>query len=717
MRTEIDSSHCENVFLRCHSLDLRAYEDRFAQAARMEDRFKNPQVHSKSRDTLERELERAMAAKLRLEEEHTVQLRHVARSPKKLPRPSPSKPQPPVSSSAAANRSRKVLPAKGIRAYRPIPVHAENAGTQPCNVTEPSSPPPATAAAAAATATATRGQKIKEEVGAAAGRNIQHVQGIPLSIEEAVNHRHVANNSFSSEDEVICEEERIEPVADQVTPFFMTAKRRNMHCELDTPGVNVPFYHHDKASHRQARRGFFARLLSCFAPPPTATAHISATHSRPGSGNSVSNMITPPRLTLKREMAPLRQSLVSLKQEANGNQIEEEHVKEDGDVLGKLGKEETALLRHSLARRAAARVADNPPTPRFGGMPVMPVANRITTGQIDSVQHRMLKSPSEASYLSLEAEASVLGLEEETPEGGRSLRRTPMAGSGGIPRLRRRHSSHDIDTEKKQPGSVKQPKGQGMKNGETTFSWLADIPLPPQMPQDPSNITLSEARQTSVSLNTLLTSPQLAKDRNISDRMTTRISSAPSSPGRMVGPLGAAARSAPVSRASSPARKLPQEAQQQQGYPRTTMATEKRRAATQRLLAARKQREAEQLTGWSRRKPVGKSVGAYKATVGLGGAHKGSKQTREHPSTGHGAQDQAASPGYCDMLDKLALGLSVDASRVKRAKRLRDIEGGDVGHPVPPAKCGTDELVGKIKDLERSLTLEDLEALRTKLAA
>lgn len=687
----------------------------------MEDRLKNPQLHSKARDTLERELERAMATKLRLEEEHAAMLRQVARSPKKLPRPSPSKPQPPAASLAAANR--KVLSAKGIQAYRPITVKAENADPQPCNVTEPSSPPPATA-----TATATRDRERSQgEDGAAVGKSTQHVKTMPLSTEDAVpvdsavsNLRRVANNSISSEDEVICEEERAEPVVDQVTPYFMTAKRRNMHCELDTPGVNVPFYHHDQAPHRQARRSFFARLLSCFAPSLAATApvHISATHSRPGSGRSVSNMITPPRLTLKREMAPLRQSLASLKQDAHGNQIEEGHVKEDGDVLGKLGKEETALLRHSLARRAAARVAVNPPTPRFGGMPVMPGANRTATGHIDSVQRCMHKSPSEASYLSLEAEASGLGLEEETPEGGRSLRRTPMAGSGGIPRLRRRHSSHDIDTEKKQPRSGKQAKGHVMKNGGTTFSWLADIPaipLPPQMPQDPSNIRLEEAKQTKVSLNTLLTSPQLAKGQgNVSDRMTTRISSAPSSPGRMVGPLGAAARSAPVSRASSPVRKLLHEVQQQQGHPRTTMATEKRRAATQRLLAARKQREAEQLTGWSRRKPVGKSVGTYRATVGLGGARNGSKPTGGQPIMRQGMQDQAASPGYYDMLDKLALGLSVDASRVKRAKRPRDIEGGDVGGTK---KGGTDDLVGKIKDLERSLTLEDLEALRAKLAA
>ena len=118
------------------------------------------------------------------------------------------------------------------------------------------------------------------------------------------------------------------------SPVFFTSKRRHMHCEMDEPGITVPFA-------KKRNEGFFARLFSCFnggggscgdrssvlySSPPSAA---STMHGRPSSGHqqqhqqgqqrsrkmsrSSSAEMTPVQLTLKSEMAPLRQSLASLK--------------------------------------------------------------------------------------------------------------------------------------------------------------------------------------------------------------------------------------------------------------------------------------------------------------------------------------------------------------------------------------------------------------------
>lgn len=695
----------------------------------MDGRLKNTGSHSaKPRDMLQRELERAIAAKSRLEEEHTNLLRKVARSPRKLPRASPSKPQAPAGQSSVNGP-----PAENIQAHRPLLEKSvnENQGTPLLHVGQsagkPSSPPD------------THGQEM-HEVDAAISKSIRHVKSLSLHEicigEDTFQHHLASVNVSRTNDRPEENGKEISTLSlnsglvDQSTPYFMTAKRRNLHCELDTPGANV-FFSDDckQAPRHKGRSGFFARLLSCFLPPSTV---YSSTQTRPGSGNSV-NAVTPPHLTLKGEMAPLHQNLASLNQDyaqrcaeveqgAQENRQEQEH---DVLVMGKEGE--------TPSRQAPISATEG----HTGGL----------------VQDHLQDSLSEASHLSLEVETSALGhdvMEDETPVEGKSQRRTPMAGSGGIPRLRgRRSSSQDNITKKKQPRSTKKAKAkEGKRGGSIIQPWLADIPLPPQ---EPPLVPQPVAKQTNVSLNTLMNSPQRVKNRNATNTIAAYTKSAPPSPGRVLvdDPLGAAACSAPASRASSPVRtamnQKVQSQQRPQPYPRTTLATEKRRAATQRLLAARRQREEEELAAWSRqngKKPrvAGKSSHDQEQ-IGRGEENRTKEQKRE----GMRGKDQLESPGFHDMLERLTLGLSVDASRVRRAKRPRAIDGQGIGQGqgnggVANADAGADvnrmskkglafassnqkksdeakELVGKIKDLERSLTLEDLEALRAKLAA
>lgn len=67
-----------------------------------------------------------------------------------------------------------------------------------------------------------------------------------------------------------------------LSPQYFTSKRRNMHCELDEPGLGVPY-----PRPSSARRGFFARLFSCFAPPSVYRPPMGPPLPRPASAKVV----------------------------------------------------------------------------------------------------------------------------------------------------------------------------------------------------------------------------------------------------------------------------------------------------------------------------------------------------------------------------------------------------------------------------------------------
>ena len=164
---------------------------------------------------LRRDLERALASEAALKAQHADMIRTVARSPTKVaPKPQQRPPRP----AAAARESTR------IAAYHP-------GGRQP----RPQSP------------TASQ-DTVGREIDAAIAKSVANILQTP---EPARGPRIVPIPAPGNS-----------PLP--LTPTFFTAKRRNMHCELDEPGAGVPF---PRPLSARVRRGFWGRLLSCLVPP------------------------------------------------------------------------------------------------------------------------------------------------------------------------------------------------------------------------------------------------------------------------------------------------------------------------------------------------------------------------------------------------------------------------------------------------------------------
>jgi len=83
-----------------------------------------------------------------------------------------------------------------------------------------------------------------------------------------------------------------------VTPLFLTKKKKVMHCELDEPGLVAYPKNHMK-------KGFFQRLFGCFHRPSVySPVRLTSHRPRPPSSG-----VVPAMLALENEVAPLRASL------------------------------------------------------------------------------------------------------------------------------------------------------------------------------------------------------------------------------------------------------------------------------------------------------------------------------------------------------------------------------------------------------------------------
>lgn len=641
--------------------------------------------------------------------------------------------------------------------------------------------------------------------------------------------------------------------APKPSPTFLTAKRRNMHCELDEPGATVPFPHHRGGG---PKRGFLARLFACLgAPPPPGARGVPSspyaghTPSRP---RPVSAGVSPPALQLRGEMEPLRQSMASLKSGLAAAALADESPTTSGEEGARIG-----AARRALALPAKGGGAATPPTPRFGpgGWQVVDRTGAPTVGP-DQLNAALAEAPSPASsFESLAAELS----DAESPD-ERMYRRTPMAGADGRPMAqtrRRMPSPEPLRPTALAPALAPGPTYAADGPASEALAMQAAllrafmVPLPPQAQGPPAAAPAPapapEVKQTQVSLAQLL-GGGAAEEVQSRGRAGPRPQGPPPSRSaapvegntlravhqQQAGPVGVphsapvspqkrgrapATRSAPASRAGSPLR-------QPTIQPRMTRAAAARNDATQRLLESRRLREQARLAGLSaaqerrRRERAGKRKDGRFPDGGLDAegvdtpakrprsAQRAQRPQEEAPFVGFVlpaagffkpvAQPAAASsspesppvplvledadvgalpspgprsPGFYQMLERLALGMSVDASKVEAEKQprspaaaaeLRGREGTPedalagarpnalyAGQPEPSplvnvaaqrlvsmnemvARSGSGEsgggggdgaavdassntLLGQLLEMQRSLTVDDLALLRAAI--
>lgn len=210
---------------------------------------------ARHRNRLARDLEEALAAQAVLAENHRLALRAVARSPPKhrSRHASPSKqndgPIPPDS------RSR--LPAApALASYRPP--HETSKGQLEeqlaCTLAEQLACTPEAQRTHSPTASQdTVGRQIDREI----AKSIEGMLCTPPGLTESVP------GPAPEQEPAVRTEGRVQVGALYPSPAFLTQKRVNMHCELDDPGLGVPFPHRYS---RGSSRGFWGRMCSCFAP-------------------------------------------------------------------------------------------------------------------------------------------------------------------------------------------------------------------------------------------------------------------------------------------------------------------------------------------------------------------------------------------------------------------------------------------------------------------
>jgi hypothetical protein len=710
-----------------------------------------------------RELEQALASQAALKQQRADIIHTVATSPSKKrnisapnPRPQPSKKQSPP-------KQRQLIPARRHAAQRRPNPSSRN--TIPAF--RPSSPTDSQ-------------DTIGREIDAAITKSVANMLHTPVPSQQLapriVALPAVVNARASQQQE---QEQAL-------TPTFLTAKRRNMHCELDEPGYGVPFP-------RRKQKGFFAKLLSfsCFAPtqtrgdrghgPPSPFLIRTPTRPRPPSAK-----VTPPTLKLTSEMAPLRQSLGSLKPGlaaaalAEGNQGHSLSVH-----INDHGTRSAAAITFSEQQQPLSN-GGTPATPQFGtiaGNLHFPPRNReawiIQGDQLNAATPQDEQVHSEASFESLEAELSDGEGGLATPGGGAVYRRTPIAGADGRPLVQKRCQDEQVPQKMQhQSSEIRGAEEAHVLELQAALIQALSVPLPPQVDQigqkRPSH---GRAKQTQVTLAALMDAKDNKKNSYFKSHHPQQqqsgyyhdIRSAPVSPQKrggvevnnkapqqqdlsasQVAPVGASAapiaslqeqqqqkqyrrpqvQSAPTSRAVSPLR-------QPTIKPRMTKASSARSEATQRLLENRRKREMAHLANlhpraakrkeamlnhnFSRSSSLNSDKGdeniqvkrprsaqkrtsddeiaeegrvgkkAVSIAAGAGGYQLPAAGTRAALKKNQNADISAAtssfivpnnndlaatsipapprSPGFYQMLERLALGMSVDMARVEEEKK------------------------------------------------
>ncbi|KAG7666839.1 hypothetical protein NADE_003362 [Nannochloris sp. 'desiccata'] len=581
-----------------------------------------------------RELEQALASQAALKQQRADIIHTVATSPskkKKVPAPAP-RPQP----------SKKQGPPK--QQLIPAGRHAAQQNSKPSSrTTIPAFRPPSPTDSQ---------DTIGREIDAAITKSVANMLHTPVPSQQ-LGPRIVALPALAN---ARASQQQPQQQEQALTPLFLTAKRRNMHCELDEPGYGVPFPH-------RKQKGFFAKLFSfsCFAPrqtrgggghgPPSPFLIRTPTRPRP-----LSAKVTPPTLKLTSEMAPLRQSLASLKPGlaaaalADGAQGYSRGVHASGHGINSA----TAIALSEQQQPLSS--GGTPPTPQFGtiaGNLAFPPRNRdtwITQGDhlnASTPQHEELHS--EASFESLEAELSDHEGGLVTP-GAAMYRRTPVAGADGRPLVQKRHQEEQVpgmmpeqlQQQQQQPSQLQRQSSEIRGTEEAHAQELQSaliqalsVPLPPQAGQmgqrKPSN---GGAKQTQVTLaalmdpknnNSYFKSHHHLQQQQQQGGYYQDIRSAPVSPQKRGGVVVnsksprqqqiAAAQVAPVGASAAP---IPSLQEQQQQYhrpqvqsapasravsplrqptikPRMTKASSARSEATQRLLENRRKREMAHL--------------------------------------------------------------------------------------------------------------------------
>jgi hypothetical protein len=224
---------------------------------------------SSHQSDLRQQLDEARANALRLKNEHRAHLHVVATSPtkrgntgrvlaKEAKEAKEARPQAAISASVMAGSARK----SRIPAYRPPTADEDLPESEEIRASH----------------------TVDEEEEAEA------VVGLSESKQASHQESHVERVSMGP----------MVPVDVLNTPLFLTTKKNVMHCELDEPGKDIPF------PKNQMKRGFFRSLFGCFHrpsiySPPRVTSH----RPRPPSSGMVPKM-----LSLEKEVAPLRSSLV-----------------------------------------------------------------------------------------------------------------------------------------------------------------------------------------------------------------------------------------------------------------------------------------------------------------------------------------------------------------------------------------------------------------------
>jgi hypothetical protein len=563
-----------------------------------------------------RELEAALASQAALKQQRADMIHTVATSPskkKKIPAPAP-RPQPPKKQGPPRLQQQQLIPAGRHSA------HGAQQKSKPSSsrTTIPAFRPPSPTDSQ---------DTVGREIDAAITKSVANMLPNPVGPLQQQQQQ----------------QERA------VTPTFLTAKRRNMHCELDEPGYGVPFPH-------RKQKGFFAKLFSfaCFAPPQTRGSPPSPfllrtpTRPRPPSAK-----VTPPTLKLTSEMAPFRQSLASLKPGLAAAALAAD---DDAGSGGAGGGTSVSVITLSEHQPLTSGGGGSPPTPQFGTMNLnnlqFPPRNHdtwLTQGDHNlngaaatTPQHEQLHS--EASFESLEAELSDNednGGAMMTPGGVEMYRRTPVAGADGRPLVQKRRQvvqqQQEVEVELREIEALEQKwqqmQSSRMRNAEASHAKQLQaaliqalaVPLPPQAGQMMGSRQNSSggngggggAKQTQVTLAALMdpNNNNINRQREKQGRYYDDIRSAPVSPQKLGGATSKApqiaavpaaapvlplqdhqqqqhrrpqVKSAPTSRAVSPLK-------QPSIKPRMTKAASARSEATQRLLETRRKREMAHL--------------------------------------------------------------------------------------------------------------------------
>ena len=493
------------------------------QASIFPNEIRMAETHARpSQQQLWQELERAVAAESALKQQHIDMIHNVARSPRKTKKATAvvhveplKQPQRPPQQPAPRHRQQQQKQERQPVLMRPNTTQMDTASIP---AFRPNSPT----------------DSMDREIDDAITRSVANMlhTPVPTTTTTETTIRGAPRIISVTPDAQQQEHHLRSPKSSRLSPAFLTAKRRNMHCELDEPGVaTVPFPRHSSGARP---RGFFARLFSCFGPPPEDHHHHHIDSSplamhTPRRPRPPSAKVSPPTLQLTAEMNPLRQSMASIQSglaaaaltSSPGSQEDDAAITTSTKSAGyeTTQAEEVALLRRSQVKLLAAEAAANPPTPRFGGLPHSrdswrgaPSAPAINQNGNTQGLH------CESSFESLEAELSEDG-EVDSP-----CRRTPIAGVDGRPVAQKRRQPSPLNNvqllkghrqqQQYQQNVVQQQNQQNVDVMALQAALLQEftVPLPPVHQNNGATppavagveAPASEVKQTQVTLASLL---------------------------------------------------------------------------------------------------------------------------------------------------------------------------------------------------------------------